>query len=183
MNAASNCASHVERADIYSSKRMLPHFKEYVLFNEQVPFRHNKSIQFPNYVKQSCRSIADMEHHVQMPLVMQLISLDTWQMPTKRKPQKPKDTQQKWVKVLSQSVGDIGLFFCFCKGLSDGRKGVANENRDFVGAAGNHMHLLLKLYILILYQSSKTCISIVYKNILPMTMMPRSAFFIYVLFI
>ena len=111
MNAVSNCASHLERADIYSSKRMLPHFKEYVLFNEQVPFRHNKSIQFPNYVKQSCRSIADMEHHVQMPLVMQLISLDTWQMPTKRKPQKPKDTQQKWVKVLSQSVGDIGLFF------------------------------------------------------------------------
>ena len=81
------------KGQIYIPQKELPHFKEYVLFNEQVPFRHNKSIQFPNYVKQSCRSIADMEHHVQMPLVMQLISLDTWKMPTKRKPQKPKDTQ------------------------------------------------------------------------------------------
>ena len=107
-----------------------------------------------------------MEHHVQMPLVMQLISLDTWQMPTKRKPQKPKDTQQKWVKVLSQSVGDIWLFFfVFVKVCQMAGK-------------------VWQMKIGILWaQQVTTCISIVYKNILPMTMMPRSAFFIYVLFI
>ena len=99
------------KGQIYIPQKERCHTSRNMSFYEKVPFRHNKSIQFPNYVKQSCRSIADMEHHVQMPLVMQLISLDTWQMPTKRKPQKPKDTQQKWVKVLSQSVGDIGLFF------------------------------------------------------------------------